>query len=71
MYKDQMNDYVRDAQRFSLAQHTLHDLIQAFAWHIRLHRTGSMHPDSQQAKEPNSQDTVKAAKEVDQTAPTK
>jgi succinyl-CoA:acetate CoA-transferase len=70
MYKDQLNDYFLHAQQVSFAQHTPHDLKQAFSWHVRLQETGSMHQGDRQTKQPTSQDTEKAAKEMDQTATT-
>jgi acetyl-CoA hydrolase/succinyl-CoA:acetate CoA-transferase len=66
-YKDQLKDYFQHAQRVSFAQHTPHDLKEAFAMHIRLQETGSMHRDHQQTK-PTSKDTEEAAERIDQTA---
>jgi succinyl-CoA:acetate CoA-transferase len=71
MYKDLLKDYFEHAQKVSFAQHTPHDLKQAFSWHIRLQETGSMHPDHSQTKQPTGKDTEKAAKKIDQTTATK
>ncbi|CAF3758101.1 unnamed protein product [Rotaria magnacalcarata] len=68
MYKDQLRDYYKQAQRVSFGLHTPHDLQQALSWHVRLQQTGSMHPDCQQTK---TKDTEQTAKQVDQTASTK
>lgn len=71
MYRDLLREYFEHAQRVSFAQHTPHDLAQAFSWHVRLQQTGSMHPDHQSTKQTTSKDVEKAAKKMDQTATTK
>ena len=65
MYKDQLRDYFEHAQRVSLAQHTPHDLKQAFSWHIRFQETGSMHLDHQHIEQSTSSSTEKVSKIID------
>jgi acetyl-CoA hydrolase/succinyl-CoA:acetate CoA-transferase len=68
LYKDLMKDYFQNAQKVSFAQHTPHDLSQAFSWHIRFQQTGSMHPDQKQTKQSTDKDTERAAKKIDDTS---
>lgn len=41
-YRDQLRDYHRRANMHSPGKHTPHLLDEAFAWHLRYQRTGSM-----------------------------
>lgn len=43
-YRPALREYYRRALEMSPGKHTPHLLEEAFAWHLRYQRTGSMHP---------------------------